>query len=391
MKRLTGLDVIRGIGIILIIIIHSLKYFYSGITSINFDSPSIIISFLGSIGLWAGLFIFMSGITNTYVSSNQSLNTAKKKLFLFGICLTLLNFIYLFFLAPPNFDIYQGTPNYSFLGNLINNGILSFPHFSNIFRTTPLLILGISWIFLAPFSSILFKKKYSLNKKIILFTLFSFAIPILSVLRIYLYPIYTEVFSKGFNLWTFILGAFIEAYSPIIPFFAFLIAGIFIGNIISTKNGFIKVKKYLIFLSLIFTISGIAGIILSPGNIIKGQTNYLWASAITLDYGIFLFFVILGFIVYNQDSKSNKFSKLTIFLSNFGFLSLSIFVFEGIISSILGRFADIFSLSWRISIPLVSLFAFCNIIIWAIIIKFWKKTNYKYSLEHLIKRIKIIN
>ena len=56
-----SLDVVRGIGILGVVFLHFALYNYSGLLQIDFDDPPFVITVIGFLLTWAGLFAIVSG------------------------------------------------------------------------------------------------------------------------------------------------------------------------------------------------------------------------------------------------------------------------------------------------------------------------------------------
>ena len=47
MKRLAGLDIVRGVGILCVVFLHSATFHYEAITEVDFDNPPLVITIIG--------------------------------------------------------------------------------------------------------------------------------------------------------------------------------------------------------------------------------------------------------------------------------------------------------------------------------------------------------
>jgi hypothetical protein len=319
-----------------------------------------------------------------YSSVGKSSKGRTKKFIVFGILLLILNFVYLYLFAPPNLDIYGGVPHYSIIDNFVKNGVLSFPIFKDIFRTTPLLLLGLCWIFIAPFSKFLLNKKDSDRKIISLFIFFSLLIVVASVFRVWFYPDYSRLLTPSYSFTSFLYAIFMSSYSPVIPFAVFLFAGVYFGKFIIIMHRFEKYKKILLNFAFLLFISGIIGAIFAPGRIIKMQTDYVWASDILIGYSFCLICIIL--LVSAYDLKCKRLSWFSRLINDFGFISLTIFIFEGVVAGLVAKIWAVIYPNWGNSKILVSFFALGNVFVWYGLILLWKKVNYKFSIEYCTVR-----
>jgi hypothetical protein len=72
--RLGSLDLIRGVGIIAVVFLHSATFHYESITEIDFDNPPLVITVIGFLLMWAGLFALVSSVAYTYSSVTRLKN-----------------------------------------------------------------------------------------------------------------------------------------------------------------------------------------------------------------------------------------------------------------------------------------------------------------------------
>ena len=60
-KNWRGLDFLRGIGIFFLLVMHSAFYYFSGLWDLDLDNPPLIITVIGFLLMFAGLFAMISG------------------------------------------------------------------------------------------------------------------------------------------------------------------------------------------------------------------------------------------------------------------------------------------------------------------------------------------
>jgi peptidoglycan/LPS O-acetylase OafA/YrhL len=65
-KNFTGLDVLRGIGIFALLVMHTAFYHFEGLFELDLNDPPLIVTFIGLILMFAGVFAMISGLVHTY-------------------------------------------------------------------------------------------------------------------------------------------------------------------------------------------------------------------------------------------------------------------------------------------------------------------------------------
>ena len=64
-KRFVGIDFLRGIGIFVVLILHTAFYSFDGIFDVDFSNPPLMITIIGLLLMFAGIFAMVSGFAHT--------------------------------------------------------------------------------------------------------------------------------------------------------------------------------------------------------------------------------------------------------------------------------------------------------------------------------------
>ena len=59
-----GIDFLRGLGIFCLVIMHTAFYYFSGLWDLDLESPPLIITVIGFLLMFAGLFGMISGLVH---------------------------------------------------------------------------------------------------------------------------------------------------------------------------------------------------------------------------------------------------------------------------------------------------------------------------------------
>ncbi|TVP94583.1 MAG: hypothetical protein EA374_06455, partial [Acholeplasmatales bacterium] len=100
-NRILAFDVLRGLGIFMVVILHTAFYYYDGVYDIDLNNPSLLVTLIGFLLMFAGLFAMISGAVHTlqYVSKRGTTESRP----LFGYLLThgliLLAVAYFYFIV----------------------------------------------------------------------------------------------------------------------------------------------------------------------------------------------------------------------------------------------------------------------------------------------------
>jgi peptidoglycan/LPS O-acetylase OafA/YrhL len=65
-KNFIGLDVLRGLGIFVLLVMHTAFYYFNGLFELDLDNPPLIVTLIGLMLMFAGVFAMISGLVHTY-------------------------------------------------------------------------------------------------------------------------------------------------------------------------------------------------------------------------------------------------------------------------------------------------------------------------------------
>ena len=133
-KRWYGIDILRGIGIIGIILLHGIISNYSQLDELDLDNLPPLFMILYLIDFWGGIYALISGIVNIYAIYQHSISAKEqpnnkqyeeyrwKYLFKYGIILLLLHFLYHYALGPTYHDFETKIHKYALIPGLLTEG-----------------------------------------------------------------------------------------------------------------------------------------------------------------------------------------------------------------------------------------------------------------------------
>ena len=181
--------------------------------------------------------------------------------------------------------------------------------------------------------------------------------------------------AKNYILATFYSFTIANPY-PLLPYLAYGFFGAMIGMMIYHKRN--NLLKLIVFpLGIIFLAFGLYGIMNFEKTI--STPDYFWYFKTNFELGIFL--LLLVFTILVLEPRSKLLSKFSV-IKWFSRISLTIYMLETTISEIF-RIVWLSVLpSWNQTINGCLMFGALNIVLWIAILFFWKKANFKYSLEY---------
>ena len=380
--RIRSLDTLRGVAMIFIIIFHASIYNFANIHKLDFSNPPIVIILMSFMALWGGIFIIYSTLINSFmissrISKDRDLSIFKH-LVIVGLGLMIAHFILNIFLGRWTVDFVNNQPNYTFIANFLRNGSYDIYIRSGFFEGSALSTIAVNLIFFSIFFFLLYKNStnHKRGRIYVMLTILGTMIMGLSFLRAPLYPIYTQAL-EGQNYLTSIIYTFLFANPyPLITYLGYGFFGSLIGILIFDQRVDL-LKKLVLPLGSLFVIIGIYGMSQFDRSI--SQPDYFWYFKTNFELGLFLIMITGVYLMF--ENKINFLNRLDL-LTWFSRVGLTIYLSETFVSEIIRLIITPIIPAWDKTINSTLLFGILNVFVWIIILYFWNKINYKYSLEY---------
>jgi surface polysaccharide O-acyltransferase-like enzyme len=403
MKRIHTFDLVRGLAILAMVIIHRIIWDYyrqdpdADIFSVGF----LILTLFTNM---AGIFFCISGAVNSYVNINrldEGKVTSKQvlfKSFSTGFILLILSLLFRYFLLRTTDNVVSYIPGTETIQHWNETGVLPYmilygvyPVKFNIFvlfHMGTLSMIGYS-IITVSIVLVLYHKIKGLDdpqglRK--LFLVIGIAIFLTSGLTYrFLYgPIQQAVNEGNIAAGIFLSPLFIGKFS-VFPHLAYGFFGAYFGVAFAIKDTQPKevLRSMLWFWSILLSI----GVVILASTIPQRLTN-TWYGAwgqklFQLGFYFSLFWLGMRFIDYRPDETREYRMKWLAPLVTVGRLTLTIFILEGLLSVILQILIAPVWVDWNASVANTTLFGLINLAVWSVIIIIWKRYNFAGSVEWL--------
>lgn len=387
MKRLYAVDFLRGLGVFFVIILHTGFYYFDGIYDVDMDNPSLIITIIGFLLMFAGLFAMLSGISYTI----QFLNADDKKIRIkymgyAGLFMMVIAYLYFLFTGPGIIHFDTRSMDESLIVSWIRDGSFQPWTFERIFYVDSLVMISFN-IWLLALLFLVIQKVIQQEKTHIYLLLFATLFMILSYIRIPLYNVYLEARDSNHYLVMMILNWLVAKNNPILPFYAFALFGVWIALLLK-KQSFKVLRNWMLPVGLSYMVVGILGYILTPETMLERAIDPTWYFIMVTQIGLFQLLILWALYVF--DFKARKAFFLTRFIKRFGVAGLTPFFFEQIMSAVIFLIINQF-FTLRLDIPGAITFGVIHVLIWGIILMYWEKSHYKYSIEwaytHILNKV----
>ncbi len=378
-KQWQGLDFLRGLGIMGLLAMHSAFYYYGGIWTIDLDNPPLIITVIGLLLMFAGLFAMISGcvhgISMMRLEKDRSWSASqilKKKLVsaIFMLCTAYLYFI---FTGPGLSDFSTRTMNNSILVELIRNGRLIGTNPERLFYIDSLVMIASNILLISLIWTGL--RKLRLLRPGMLLGL-SGVVMLLTLIRLPLYPLYLELFAT--RNWFGVLGLFwlVNKNNPVLPFLAFGLMGAWLAFYLEQGRS----KKLPLLVGLSCFLAGVISYVFLPDTMLERAIDLKWYSIMVAQIGLFIL-LILGSIRLLDPSGGTRDNPFMRFFKRFSYGGLTAFFLESIVAAIVWRLLRLIWPDLELSLGGALFYGLILAICWGFILMLWEKRSYRGTLE----------
>lgn len=398
MKRILYLDTLRGFLILYVVFIHAVLLI---IFQADYDYieilPIWVIALLFPlllIAMWGPMFSMMSATTNTFLVYHQ-LEKGKELRktiltrmlsYVLIIFVHFINMIFFIHYIPLDGEIYR-----SLIGGTLETGQLTLPNILMFLNSGTLLLIGLSGLLINTILLFLWRDNGYKNKRKTAFAFISLAIIFLFI-RPFLYPsmnnLIIQLAEQNHLIVSILLSWLFRGQFGLIPMAAIPFFGVIFGLLIAHNETKQTIKKVgftsaigMILLTLIFF--GLFGI--------PDLTLPYWPVTM-VSFNLMLMILVTTLLIIRYEHTSQKKrrirAKRTIFLRRFSMITLTMFVFESIITILWAKvFNIIFNNPFPYNVAADVLFLFCVLGTWYVIARIWEKIDFKYTIEWFMIQI----
>lgn len=133
----------------------------------------------------------------------------------------------------------------------------------------------------------------------------------------------------------------------------------------------------LIPMGILFLVYGLAGAMRYDKTI--STPDFFWYFKTQLELGIFLLLLSVFLLAFRKAPRIKAKIPLILWFSR---LSLTIYLLETLVSELLGKAGHLFFAGWNQTINGCLVFGAINVALWVVILFFWRKIDFRYSLEY---------
>ncbi|HOA15530.1 MAG TPA: hypothetical protein PKJ05_04285 [Bacillota bacterium] len=381
-KRLSSLDVLRGLAVVFILLFHSSIFNFANIHKLDFSNPPILIVLMSFMALWGGIFIIYSSAVNAYMLLRHDSVGRKpgeaRYLFIAGAIYLVFHYLLNIFLGRWSIDFVNNQPELTAVAGTLRNMRFTMPGVNKWFEGSSLSTIGMNLIVLAGLAPLLLRNKAAgrqgMNYWIL--GLSGTLVMLLSFTRVYIYPMFERAMAESDYLAsTFFSFAIANPY-PLLPYIAYGLIGMMVG-MMAYEGRWRLLAQVGLPLGLAFFVYGIIGMLNLEKSISK--PDFFWYFKTNFELGAFILMLLFALLILGRGLRLARGFNL---LKWFSRASLTIYMLETTTSELLRMIGLKVFPGWNETINGCLLFGAANIALWAFLLALWQKADFKYGIEY---------
>jgi hypothetical protein len=380
-----GLDVLRGFGLFVLVTMHTAFYHFSGLYDLDLDNPPLVVTMIGFLLMFAGLFAMISGLVHTFQHERKlhehQLSAPKllRYVLAYFVGMMLIAYAYFLFTGPGIVNMAARSMDESVLVHWINTGTLIFPSIDRILYIDSLVMIAMN-VLLVGLLVIVYRTIESAKTKARISLIGGVTFFAVSLVRIPLYNLYLE--ARDAMNWPVILALnwIVNKNNPILPYLAFALFGMWMAYLLIDRDRKFNVKTSIVG-GLLFIV-GITAYIVLPETMLQRQIDPVWFAIMMAQIGLFVL-MIAGFLRFH-DFHGRTPGKISRFFSRFSKGGLTVFFVESVVSAAVMAILRSFGLTINLDIPMALGYGLLLALGWGSVLILWEKAHYKYGIEYLL-------
>lgn len=401
-RRFAGLDIMRGIAIMAIIIVHRAHYSWSGmqnraILGKYFASPWAPLVILAiALFTMAGVFYVISGLVNAYalqgrVTTRRSTPAqAMKAGVITGLWIIALNYIQrIFFMngmvegmrgAEPEFPIGQLT------GLVRTGGFVSF-RWSQVTEPGTLWVIGAILISVSLTLGLMLRNPGEQKPARIYWGLSALgAVTLIAspFVKYALLPVYTDLYAAGRYGLALLVG-FVSQEFGVFPYLGYGFLAAIIGVGLARGEELRAIRKRAHVIALVLFVVGLLGVVIASRKDPLGE-RIIGAGVCYIELAVFLFLTGLALRLWDFAAPAvmSRRQERWVGVRRFGMLALSVYTLEPLLAEILTHLMNaLFGRAWADNLLAVLAFGLICLLSWWGVLVLWGRRDFIGSAERL--------
>lgn len=380
-----GLDVLRGLGIFGLLVMHSAFYYFDGLWDLNLENPPLVITVIGFLLMFAGLFAIISGavhgisIERLSRKRNWTLRDIARKKASSSLFILLTAYVYFLVTGPGLADFANRRMDNSILIEWIQHGQWAGISLDRVLYIDSLVMIGTN-ILLVSLVWLVLLKTDRLKPSVLL--ALSGGVMLLSLLRLPLYPVYQSHLDRGNWGPVLLLNGLVNKNNPILPFLAFGLLGSWLG--LRLERGLSSRPAFWLALGLLS--AGATAYVFLPDTMLQRAIDLKWYSIMVAQLGLFILMFLAAIRLFDRSGGVRQPGFVTLFIRRFGHVGLTAFFWESVVAAFVWRGLKAVFPSIRLDITGSLMFGLALAILWGFILIAWERFRYVGTVEYFYAR-----
>ncbi|KAF0206811.1 MAG: hypothetical protein FD171_2181 [Actinobacteria bacterium] len=391
--RLESLDIVRGAGVMGVIFLHTTLYHYANLLSIDFSNPPAIVTAIGFLLMWAGLFAMVSGIAHAVrtverLDSGLAPGHVVRWSLVSAFVMLVTSYVYFLFLGPALLDRVAGNHDYSMLAGLITTGKLVVPSIQRLLYVDSLTMIAFGIALTVPIAVAVISRT-SIERRgraVAILAALGSAVVLASWVRIDLYPIVERAIAERDFGTALPLVYLANKNNPILPFWGFTLIGAALGVSIARPDGWKRTWRWALGFGVAWLVAGVIGYVTLPDTMLERSVDPMWFFIMVVQVGLFTLLVLLAMRLRDRRPAEKPMGPIARVIRRFGVAGLSVFLIETPISALIARGLTAVAPGWNDTMPAALLFGAVYLAAWAGVLALWERSDYRFSAERLLVR-----
>ncbi len=384
-----GLDLLRGLGIFVLLWMHTAFYYFDGLYDLDFDNPPVIVTLIGLLLMFAGIFGMISGTAHVVQFRRKTLEQGVSPGSLLryntvnALLMLAVAWLYFVFTGPGLADMANRGMNNSILVELVRNGRWAGFSAERFLYVDSLVMIGMNLLLLGPVYLLL--RRSSATPWLVA----GLGFLMLSLLRIPLYARYLDAVDAGETAVVLLLNWLVNKNNPLLPYLSFGLFGGWIGRLLEDGD-FRRMVRRIVPVGTGLFVLGAALYVLMPDTMLERSIDAKWFAIMTAQLGLFPLLILLSLWLFDFRRAQHAQTQLPLplaFLNRYGVAGLTAFFFEGVLSAALFRLLRLFVPSLQFGLGGALLYGFCLAMLWGVLLRLWERIQYRYGIEWLLCRL----
>lgn len=389
-KQYLGLDILRGLGVFVVVWLHSAFYYFDGLYDLDLNNPPLIVTLIGLLLMFAGLFAMISGTAHTlqlHRKADDGYEPKKALMFnsISGLLILAIGFAYFIFTGAGLVHFESRSMNNSMLVDLIRYGRISTLLSERVLYIDSLVMIGMNILLMGLF--FVLAQRWVRDKKIqswsSFYLLSAFGVFLVSLVRIPLYDVYLKaVAGKQLGI-VLLLNGFVNKNNPLLPYLAFGLMGAWLASMLK-ERGWRSLMRTALPLSLALLTTGILLYVGLPDTMLQRSIDLKWYAIMIAQSGLFLGMMLAALWQYDFRRKEDvrRLSFVNAFLYRFGVAGLTVFFLESVVSACIYRVLSLLIPGLHFGLFASLVYGLALAVCWGFFLMLWEKVQFRYGLEH---------